>query len=138
MKVHVIKRGEILNKGDFGKKRDYYNVQVHYCGYLEIEDPFNTDLWEFCNWSCWSEETPEECKNLWITHCNSDVSYIIDGEYYSHFMHKFKDFNECYHYMMNTRNTDFFDDIFPVEEGLNIDKLVIVNPSNIEEIINKY
>lgn len=138
MKVHVLKRGEILNKGDFGKKRDYYNVQVHYCGYLEIEDPFNTDLWEFCNWSCWSEEIPEECKNLWITHCNSDVSYIIDGEYYSHFMHKFKDFNECYHFMMDTRNTDFFNAIFPVEEGLNIDKLVIVNSSNIEEVINKY
>lgn len=138
MKVHVLKRGLVGHNYEY-ERRSEYNLQVHYCGYLEVEDPFTEDLWHLCNWYCWTYDKPKECKNLWITHCNSDVSYIIDGEYYSHYMHKFNNFKECYQHMINPNPTNpFFRAIFPVEEGLNIDKLVIINPSNIEEIINKY
>ena len=57
------------------------------CGYIELKDDqdlSNTDIWNLCNWSCWSETIPPECKNLLIDHCNSDMAFEYEGKWYSH------------------------------------------------------
>lgn len=138
MKVHVLKRG-IVDPNYESKRRSEYNLQVHYCGYLEVDNLYNIDLWHLCNWSCWTNDKPKECENLWITHCNSDVVFTINNEYYSHNMFRFNNFKECYSHMINSSITNpYFRAIFPIDEGLYNDKIIIVNPSNIEEVINNY
>lgn len=98
MKVGVIIRG-ILG--------DDYRVSpraVADAGYLEVQDPFKEDLWNWCNWSCWVDDPdvrPIECKHLKLYYCNSDVSCIINGEYYSHNMVKFSSREECINAMLD-------------------------------------
>ena len=41
MKVYVFKRGILTSDYAIG---NYRNLKVVYCGYLDVQDPFNTDL----------------------------------------------------------------------------------------------
>ena len=136
MKVHVFKRGILSSDYAIG---NYRNLKVVYCGYLDIQDPFNTDLWDLCNWSCWSNSIkPVECEHLQITHCNSDVSYCINGTFYSHEMHKFHDFDECYNEMRKESSNHFWD-VYSISYGfeypLDESDLQYVIPDNITQFI---
>ena len=115
MKVHVFKRGILSSDVAI---RNYRNIKVVYCGYLDVQDPFNKDLWDLCNWSCWSDSKPIECEYLQITHCNADVAYYINGIFYNHEMNKFRDFKECYNEMTSVYSK-YFDDMFRIAYGFN-------------------
>lgn len=85
-KVNVIMRAISRDKYESGKytKSD---IIICDCGYIELRDDqdlSNTDIWELCNWSCWSETVPPECRNLLIDHCNSDMAFEYEGKWYSH------------------------------------------------------
>lgn len=140
MKVHVIIRG--LSEKDWEKYVNYRiarSIKVVYCGYLEVDDPFNRDLWHLCNWSCWTSDQPKECVNLLIDCCNSDVSFYVEGNWYSHAMDKFESFEECYTEMTNGKSFKHFIGLWPYDYGFPdeyLDKIKLVNPDNINQFIN--
>lgn len=116
MKVHVFKRGILAS--DYAID-NYRNIKVVYCGYLDVQNPFNEDLWDLCNYGCWSDGIkPVECEHLEITYCNSDVSYCINGDFYSHEMYRFRDFNECYSEMIKD-SSKYFTDSFRISNGFS-------------------
>lgn len=131
MKVHVIKRG-IASMEEHNPQ-----IQVTYCGYLEVENPLDRDLWHLCNWSCWSDERPPvECANLLITHCNSDVAFDINGVWYSHAMHEYPSFEACYNDMINRRSKNYHA-LWSHKEGfINEDDVTYVTSDNINQLIN--
>ena len=140
MKVHVVKRG--LRNKDW-EMRNYPSIaklEVVYCGYLEIDNPFEGNVWHLCNHSCWSEEMPNECKNLLISYCNSDIAFEFNGKWYSHGEHEFSSFDECYREMTNHRS-EYFRAKWPHDSGfpLNIEEkdIIFVTPNNINDIINQ-
>lgn len=134
MKVYVFKGG--ILSSDIAI-RNYRNIKVVYCGYLDVQDPFDKDLWDLCNWSCWSNSKPIECEHLQITHCNEDVAYCINNTFYSHEMHKFNDFNECYN-EMTSESSRFFDSMWRISYGFNnLDEsnLQYITTENINQFI---
>ena len=134
MKVHVIKRGCSLEDFLQHKKGTDRAIQVCYCGYLEVDNPMDTDLWDWCNWSCWTNVKPQECEHLLLTHCNSDVSFCIEGTWYSHKMEKFSSFEECYSEMLKPRTKKFWA-VWPHDTGLDDNEPIFVTPENIHNYI---
>lgn len=133
MKVYVIKRGITSME-----ERTNLKIQVTYCGYLEVENPFDRDLWHLCNWSCWAEECPIECANLLIDHCNSDVAFGIEGIiWYSHSMdEKYYSFEDCYDDITYWKSKNYRA-LWPHEEGfINDGNISYVTPENINQFIN--
>jgi hypothetical protein len=133
MKVHVIKRG-------ITSMEEYHNpqtkIEVTYCGYLEVENPLDRDLWHLCNYSCWAEECPVECEHLLISYCNSDVAFCINGVWYSHAMHKYSSFEACYNDMINRRSENYRA-LWSHEGGfINDGNISYVTPENINQFIN--
>lgn len=85
-KVNVIMRAIPQDKFKSGKYTES-DIIICDCGYIELRDDQdlnNTDIWELCNWSCWSNTIPPECNNLLIDHCNSDMAFEYEGKWYSH------------------------------------------------------
>lgn len=134
MKVHVFKRGIASMKE---RNNPQPKIEVAYCGYLEVENPFDRDLWHLCNYSCWAEECPAECANLLIDHCNSDVAFSIAGIlWYSHAMHKYPSSEACYNDMINRRSENYRA-LWPHEEGfINEGNITYVTADNINQLIN--
>ena len=133
MKVHVIKRG-------IASMEEYHNpqtkIEVTYCGYLEVENPLDRDLWHLCNYSCWTEECPVECEHLLISYCNSDVAFCINGVWYSHAMHKYPSFEACYNDMINRRSKNYRA-LWSHEGGfINEGDITYVTSDNINQLIN--
>lgn len=133
MKIQVIKRGvsdvNLVIRGWEDK-----DIKITYCGYIEVESPFETDLWDLCNWSCWTDKRPKECKHLMTRFCNCDVSYCINGKWYSHEMHKFKNFGECYNAMTHQSNK-YFEGMSDLLSGYEMkytkeEKLTYITPDN--------
>ena len=136
MKVHIFRRGVEPNLWLTNEYTDK-DIKIVYCGYLELQNPLypDNDLWNWCNWDCWSDEKPEECKHLNIGHCNSDVSYCIDGVFYSHGMHRFNDFRECYTEMCK-EYSNYFESLFNYDYGfLDESQIKFVTPDNIQGFI---
>lgn len=129
MKVHVIKRG-IASMEE--RNNPQTQIEVAYCGYLEVENPLDRDLWHLCNWACWSDDRPPvECAHLLITHCNSDVAFGINGVWYSHAMHKYPSFEACYNDMINRRSENYHA-LWSHDEGfINTENITYVTPDSI-------
>lgn len=137
MKVHVFIRGnETVDMNS--------PIKVAYCGYLEVEecditDVEQCDVWDWCNWSCWARNKPKECEHLLITHCNSDVSYFVNGKWYSHGLHTMANFIECYNRMTTEKgykHEHYFEGVWPVDYAFE-DKhsIQFVTPDNYKEFI---
>lgn len=99
------------------------NMQLCYCGYLEVPDNFNDEVWHWCNWGCWCGDAgrPEYCKNLLIDHCNSDMSYLKGGVWYSHGDRPFSSLSACVSEMLQPKEmTAHFDSIWPTPRSAKI------------------
>lgn len=104
------------------------------CGYLELRDdqtPENTDIWNLCNWSCWSydydeendvniEIVPDECKNLKIKYCNSDMAYEYEGKWYSHQNTLEGDLNSCVKHMRSKLCGSPYYALWPIPESVRV------------------
>ena len=132
MKVCVIKRSVASIE-----ECNHSQIQVTYCGYLEVNNPLDRDLWHLCNYSCWAEERPVECANLLIGHCNSDVAFGINGVWYSHAMHEYPSFEACYNDMINRRSENYHA-LWSHKEGFvnEEENIIYVTPENINQLIN--
>lgn len=112
-KIHIIMR---CTPFEMWKNHNYRgNMQLVYCGYLEVPDDFNEEVWHWCNWSCWcGGERPKECEHLLITHCNSDMSYLKGGVWYSHGDKPFTSLSACVSEMLTPKEiTGHFNSIWP-------------------------
>lgn len=101
-------------------------IMIAYCGYLQFDDCEDMTIegliskcWEYCNWSCWSNSKPEACQNLLICYCNSDVSFEINGNWYSHKGYRFSSFDDCISEMKNPRSREFLA-VWPPTENIKI------------------
>lgn len=120
MKIPIVLRA--LSKEDW--KNRQFNPEVYYCGYLEV-DSIPDDIWDLCNYSCWSRGIPEECKNLYIDHCNSDMAYRINGTWYNHEGIPFESADQCYNELMS-RNSKYFSALWPKpEKSIKISKIML-------------
>lgn len=137
MKVHVIMRVRTMEEWKAGNAS---NPKVVYCGYLEFDEMPKEEIWHWCNWDCWSYKDdedecvrPKECEHLTIGHCNSDMSYCIDGVWYSHAEYRFASLHDCYAEMSSkVHYTKHFSALWPIHTGMQI-----VNEDELKEIVNK-
>lgn len=121
-KIHIIMR---CVPRECWKNHDYKNgVQVVYCGYLEFDRDVNPEtegdiIWHYCNWSCWtSDDKPKECQHLLIDHCNSDMAYFMNNNWFSHGDKKLASLEACYNEMTSIHEiTEHFGSIWPTPKG---------------------
>ena len=93
------------------------------CGYIELRDDqdlSNTDIWDLCNWSCWSKTVPPECRNLLIDHCNSDMAFEYEGKWYSHKYNLEGSLESCVNHMRSEIHGSEYFALWPIPRSARI------------------
>lgn len=79
IKVNVWQLGYITFKDHLNWNKD--KAQCRDMGFVvldEKKDLWEEDVWNLLNWSCWTEDKPDNVKSP-LTHCNSDIIINIEG-----------------------------------------------------------
>lgn len=132
-KVNIIMRALPNDKWE-SRKFTKNDIVICDCGYIELRDdqtPENTDIWDLCNWGCWSRDyneendvevtiVPDECKNLKIDHCNSDMAYEYEGKWYSHKNTLEGDLNSCVEHMRSKLYGKIYDALWPIPSSVKV------------------
>ena len=121
-KVNIIMRAIPQDKWN-SKKYTKSDIVICDCGYIELKDDqdlSNTDIWNLCNWSCWSKTVPPECRNLLIDHCNSDMAFEYEGKWYSHMNTLEGTLESCINHMRSEIYGDEYSSLWPVPKSARI------------------
>ena len=121
-KVNIIMRAIPQDKWN-SRKYTKSDIVICDCGYIELRDDqdlSNTDIWDLCNWSCWSKIVPPECRNLLIDHCNSDMAFEYEGKRYSHKYNLEGSLESCVNHMRSELHGSEYFALWPIPKSVKI------------------